>query len=208
MIVMGLDLSLKSSGVMVLDTELRHSIDVEVGSRIWYSESIVFKPNPQHKILTKSGKSKTLSDRQKIERLVAIRDRIFALCCQYGPEHVAIEGYAFSKHSSSVTGLAELGGAVRVMLFESMGIIPATIPVGQCRKFVVGSGKATKDQTRKFLAENGLEFDTEDEADAYVMAVAMSYAVDDKLRGALDLDKLAYLDNILATVAKRGDDYE
>lgn len=53
------------------------------------------------------------------------------------PAYVAVEGYAFAAHSSSVTKLAELGGAVRVALWEA-GFLAHPVTASAARKFLLG----------------------------------------------------------------------
>jgi hypothetical protein len=54
-----------------------------------------------------------------------------------GRPAVAVEAYAFAARSSSVTKLAELGGAVRVALY-SRGIIAVPVTASEARKLVLG----------------------------------------------------------------------
>lgn len=112
--VIGLDLSLTSTGIAL--------------------------PGPDMKTValatTKKGE----------ERLVYLRDRILEIaraCNLNGDLRVILEGYSFASRNSHAHALGELGGVVKVALFE-MGI-PIAICPPTCRaKFATGKGNAGK----------------------------------------------------------------
>jgi Holliday junction resolvasome RuvABC endonuclease subunit len=87
---------------------------------------------------------------------------------------VWIEGYAFSKAgSSSVTGLAEVRGAVKAALFDKFGLATEAVGPRQCRAVVLGKGwggARTKKQIRDFLIGHGLNFENHNTMDAFVVA--------------------------------------
>lgn len=198
--VIGLDLSLSSTGVVVFrDGKMSGS-----GALQWAE---------QGERMSKAGKSKSLSDRQRIERLGWIRDQVQSiadtllqidkpLLAKDGPVF-GIEGYAFSRHSSSVTGLAELGGVIRVMIQEKYNTTPIALSVTACRKFVVGSGKVSKDEARAWLVKQGFAFETDDEADAYIVGLTTHYLVNDHARQPLDVTRLEIIDGISRDVERR-----
>jgi len=188
--IMGIDASLSSTGICILKE-----------GKIVHKESIQWKQKGETE--TASGKTKTLTDRQKIIRLCDIRDEVLNLVAVHQVDSAGIEGYAFAMRSASVTGLAELGGVLRASLFEECNIIPCALPVGQCRKFVVGSGKVTKVQTQEWLADQGLDFATDDEGDAYVVALTMHYIVNSGARNPLDVTRLELIDGITKGVLRR-----
>lgn len=194
----GLDLSLTCAGVAALVPS-----DNGVGH-----DSFSIQWNEKGESESPSGKTASLSDAQRIRRLCAIRDRVVSYVHSIAlnlPQRplVCIEGYAFSRHSSSVTGLAELGGAVRCALVDKNLGVPVTLPVTQCRRFVTGSGKVTKKGVEGYLKKQGLSFLTNDEADAYVVGLTGYYLANAGPRAALDQTRLDYLDGILKTVLRR-----
>lgn len=193
--VLGLDLSLSSTGMCII------SAGEQDKPFRFDTQTVAFKAKGATK--SKSGRSASLTDQQKIERLMFIRDEVHAAIREFEVDEVAIEGYAFSRHSSSVTGLAELGGVVRVEILEQFGIVPMTLTVSQCRAFIVGRGKVTKKQAQDWLKEQDLNFGSEDEGDAYVVGLTGFYVVNPHLRGALDITRLEHVDTITKAVKRR-----
>jgi hypothetical protein len=51
----------------------------------------------------------------------------------------AVESYAFSKNNAQASKLMELGGVVRMALFETMGILPITVSTSSARKLLLGN---------------------------------------------------------------------
>ena len=49
-----------------------------------------------------------------------------------------IENYAYSRNNSQASRLMELGGVVRVRLFETCGIVPTTVATSSARKLLLG----------------------------------------------------------------------
>lgn len=195
--VMGLDLSLSSAGVCLVSPRA-DGTGVDYGT-----EALVYAPDKSKMTKTASGKSKSLTIDQKVERLIWIRDQVQVIAQQANIAGAYIEDYAFSARSSSVTGLAELGGVVRVMLLEEFGITPIALTVSQCRKFVCGDGKVTKALTQVWLKEQGLEFATDDEGDAYVVGMTGLYLTNPQARVALDVTRLEHIDKIAKSVNRR-----
>lgn len=102
-------------------------------------------------------------------RLRWIRDQVIAKCA--GADVVAIEGYAYgsARGASQQHSLGELGGVVRLALFEAgihyVDVAPATL-----KKFATGKGNANKEL---MLAESirrlGYSGSDSNEADALWM---------------------------------------
>lgn len=90
-----------------------------------------------------------------------------------GVVHVFIEEYAFSKKSSSATGLHELGGVVKDRLF-TLGVPFSTVTASEARKTLLqkvpqkGSKEFTEDNVRR-LGGEALYWNV-DEIDAVVVA--------------------------------------
>lgn len=87
-----------------------------------------------------------------------------------------IEGYAYSRHSSSIFQMGEAGGITRLALM--MGPNPFLIVVpGALKKFATGKGNAKKDiVVAHYTKETGSIPKSNDEADAYFLArIAFGY---------------------------------
>lgn len=99
------------------------------------------------------------------------------------PVNVAIEDYAYSVRSDSVTKLAELGGVVKSQVFLRHGDVPETVSASKARSFLTGGLRGNrktdkelgikplpkKDQVKAFLKNRGFEFPTLDVMDAFVL---------------------------------------
>lgn len=118
-------------------------------------------------------------------RLVKIRAQAELFINQFkAVALVGIENYAFgSKWGREALG--ELGGVLRVKLYE-MGLEYVEIAPTQLKQFATGKGTAQKDHVLMAVYKKwGLEFETNDEADAFV-AAQMARAVCFTQRGWTD----------------------
>jgi Holliday junction resolvasome RuvABC endonuclease subunit len=182
----GLDLSLDSAGVVVLGDGL-----------VQHHEALQYAPVSAEMTRTKSGKSQSLTLRQKAARLAFVCDGVCRIMLDAGTPHAVIENYAFSRGgaSASVTGLAEVSGAVRVALFK-MGVVPLVVEVSVARAFVCGKGNATKEDTIAVLqgAQYGKQqFGTEDEYDAMALALILYYLRNPGKREGLSMKQVLTL---------------
>jgi len=78
-------------------------------------------------------------------RLREIRDSLLSLIEENNVSFAAIEGYAFAARNSQAHKIGELGGVVRLMLFEN-GIPYVEIPPTSRAKFATGRGNAAKSE--------------------------------------------------------------
>ncbi len=141
MIVLGLDLSLTGTGIVILNRD-----------KLLYSEC--FKP-----------KNKSGSD-----RLIEIRRKVKAILTEYNPQIICLEGYSFGSRGRALFQIGELGGIIRILLHES-GIKWIEITPSQVKKFATGKGNSGKDLILQQVYKRwGQEFKTSDEADAFVLA--------------------------------------
>ncbi len=110
-----------------------------------------------------------------MDRLMPIIQTIKAVIGDNQIDLAAIENYAFSA-KGRVFQLGELGGIVRYVLTE-MGIPFIVVGTGQLKKFVAKNGNAKKPEMAVALYKRyGVEFHSDDEADAYGLAlVAKAY---------------------------------
>lgn len=110
------------------------------------------------------------SKKKGCERLVEIRNRVVQEVLSHPLPIVLVEGYSFSSRNSHAHALGELGGVVRVALHEN-GVPYVDVPPNCLKKFATGKGNASKAQVVSAIsARTGVVFDTDDEADAWVLA--------------------------------------
>lgn len=107
----------------------------------------------------------------RLDRLLQIVDVFGRWVERMGPDYSWVEDYAYSARSSSVTKLAELGGAVRVELHRrGFGPLPAT--ASQARLMLLGKlpKKDQKKVTHAALRAAGFPWASGDVMDAFVIA--------------------------------------
>lgn len=118
--------------------------------------------------ITRLTKKTAWSEEEMARFVDAIEEKIKA----NAPKLVAIEGY--SHGSYNVAMLAELGGCVRVMLHR-LGVPYVVFAPSTLKKYVIGTGKTPKGKGKELVILNvfkrwKVEFETNDEADAYALA--------------------------------------
>ena len=141
--IIGLDLSLTSTGYVTLD---------EFGE------------------VVNNGAIK--SKQKGIERLIELRDGVTELvpfAHQELVDLIVIEGYAFGAQNQAAY-IGELGGVVKVALHE-LGREMLIVPPAKVKQFATGKGNARKDMMRLEVFKRwGFEAKTDDEIDAYALA--------------------------------------
>lgn len=113
-------------------------------------------------------------DENRIERLVELEREVLEFWEEVGkPKHVALEEYAFSRDSSSVTKLAEAGGVVKVAFWRE-GVVVQSVVAASARKLLTGFGGGTSEQAKKAvqaaIIAAGFAGLNEHEADAFAVA--------------------------------------
>lgn len=113
-------------------------------------------------------------------RLREIRDSLLRVIQENDVSYAAIEGYAFSARNSQAHKIGELGGVVRLMLFEN-GIPYVEIPPTSRAKFATGRGNAAKSEVISAVsARTGLIWSgksADDECDAWLLEEMSLHAV-------------------------------
>jgi Holliday junction resolvasome RuvABC endonuclease subunit len=152
----GLDLSLRSTGLCVLSS---------VGAPLRVASfGAPLERGSTHK--------------QKIQRLSALTKRVLDEIEPYAKEpngvSIAIENYAFGARGAQ-NDLGELHGCIKLQIYHVFGIVPLIVTASSCRKIVVGKGNTKKEDAFKYavLALNDLGHLATingDEADAYLIA--------------------------------------
>lgn len=111
--------------------------------------------------------------KQPVLRLASIVQTIIEVAEQFDVKRVYVENYAFSMNSSSVTKLAEIGGAVKTALFLQRGLVAIPVSVMTVRSVVLGKGygKIKKDALVKVVQGLGFTFDNDDIMDAFMICM-------------------------------------
>lgn len=159
--VIGLDLSLTSTGAVVISP----GGEWGRGQGDPHTESMVIK-------------SKFKGE----ARLEHLREQVMALVGFNQPDLIVIEGYAFGR-PNAMAPLAELGGVIKHSLYVA-GWPFIVVPPTRAKKFACGKGNAKKDEVRLGVYKRwGFEAPTNDEVDAYVLArIGLAYlGLDDDL---------------------------
>ena len=144
MIVAGLDLSLTATGIVVLDE----------GGKILLEDTIKVKAS-----------IKGMKRLHQIKKVLATYPFIYP-----GLGLVVIEGYAYHGMSKATYQIGELGGVIRLMLWENK--IPYIEVAPQAlKKFVTGKGNTKKDMMPKaVLIKWGFDAPDSHCADAFALA--------------------------------------
>lgn len=146
MIIVGLDLSLASTGVATPD-----------GTETWAPPDRRRKP----------GEKRSLGD--DLARLDWFRARAARLARELQPDLVVIEEYAFSSVTAYAHALGELGGVVKNALWLNRVPI-VTVGTSVLKRYACGNGRAKKPEvTSAVSARTGIAFPNDDECDAWVL---------------------------------------
>jgi Holliday junction resolvasome RuvABC endonuclease subunit len=113
--------------------------------------------------------------RRGMQRLAYIRNRILEQVA-LGTDLVAIEGYSYASKGSSGVSLGELGGVIRLALWEA-GTPLAEVPPSCLKKYATGRGNASKDEVLVACVKRlGLEPRSNNESDAaWLRAMALDH---------------------------------
>lgn len=140
--IIGLDLSLTSTGVLVLD-----------GKSVLSARAIQ-------------------SNKIGEERLFDLREQLYAEVEQYRFSNplAVVEGYSMGSRAGQAFSIGEWGGVARLTLLMH-GIPFIVVPPSTLKKFTAGSGNAKKDEMRLHVYKKwGFEHKSNDVVDAYALA--------------------------------------
>lgn len=111
-------------------------------------------------------------------RLVEIRDRVASILHNLDAPRVAIEGYSMGSRNSQSHSAGELGGVLRVYLYEQ-GIPYVEIPPTCRAKFATGKGNAGKSEVVSSVsARTGIVWSgkgADDMCDAWILEEALRW---------------------------------
>lgn len=106
------------------------------------------------------------------ERLSFVSKKVMSICFDKSIDCVIVEGYSFSSRNSQSHSIGELGGCVRMLLWES-GIPYVEVPPTSRAKFATGKGNAGKTEVISAISsKTGMAFfgsGADDECDAWVL---------------------------------------
>lgn len=141
--IMGLDISLTGTGLVVLNDKLE----------------IV-----RQSLIT----SKPIADR--FNRFHGILDSIMSDVRTHQPKIVIIEGYSYNSNGGSMFDRAELGGIIKKALWDKKVKFEELAPTS-LKKFITGKGNAPKElMMLKTFKKFGVEFSDNNLCDAYGLA--------------------------------------
>lgn len=106
--------------------------------------------------------------RRGLDRIKYVRDVIDTLLSDYSPDLVVYEdyAYAFRGRSNALFSLGELGGVLKLLLWES-GVDILLVPPTSLKLFATGSGAAKKPEVGLALRQHlGVSFKSDDQNDA------------------------------------------
>jgi len=155
--VLGIDLSLRATGLVVLADDWGQDWSRCVHQTLGY------------------GLAKDAPEDTRIARLHSMAVAIALFAMQHRPSHIAIEQYAFSRMASQAHALGELGGAVKAALWRA-GFPVRPVVAMSARKVVMGvcPRNDAKRVTHLALYRMGAPKSwTGDELDAWVVANAL-----------------------------------
>lgn len=110
------------------------------------------------------------SEAKGVQRLVMMRDFMIETLKGCYIKDVAMEGYAYG--STMAHTLGELGGAVKLGLYEEFGITPLLVPPANLKKYIAGKGTGVgKNQILLNVYKKwDVEFPDDNAADSYGLA--------------------------------------
>lgn len=106
------------------------------------------------------------------ERLHQISSTVIDACIEYEIDAVILEGYSFASRNSQAHSIGELGGCIRMRLWEN-NIPYVEVPPTSRAKFATGRGNAGKTEVISAISsKTGLVFSgsgADDECDAWIL---------------------------------------
>ena len=118
-----------------------------------------------------STKKAKVSERDRVDRILHLANDIIGVIRQFGIKHIAIEGggASFGAKSQAI----QRGGLFYVVLTQiwlACHIFPEIVTANSARKKVLGYGGSGKEKVLEALRLSKVAFETDHEADAYVVA--------------------------------------
>jgi len=148
-IVIGLDLSLVGTGVVVLS-------DLTAPDNPAILEQVLIESTPKE---------------ENTPRLIGINTKVMKVIIKHKPNLVVMEGPAFGvQKTSSIFTLGELAGLVKASMYTMNQSFMIVTP-SALKKWITGKGNAKKDlMLLKVYKRFGVEFSDDNLCDAYALA--------------------------------------
>lgn len=171
-IICGLDPSLNHTGIVILNSkgDIIHQecIDIEILDK---KRKVLWKE--KNKKLLKERKISVKNDfkpTRGMARLNYIREKVLKIIKKYKVTKLAIEGYSFRSSGRSVFDLGELGGVLRLALYNNNLEDYLEVPPTSLKSFII-IGNADKELMRQgILDKYEIDFENDNIADAYALA--------------------------------------
>ncbi len=110
------------------------------------------------------------SKKKNVIRLYDIRKQLKEIIEKYKIDVSILEGYAFNPNHGRSFSIGELGGTIKLLLFYKRKYYYIVSP-SSLKKFATGKGNSPKTLIYKEVYKKwNVEFDTEHEVDAFVLA--------------------------------------
>jgi len=149
--VMGIDLSLRSTGIVLLSLDNDEFHQYGAGCEV-----------------------KKDDEEGRFQRLVDISTEIQNQVGSYDPRLIGVEGPAYSKFQGPQFSLGRLLGWVESGIWSNFGKRIVVVSSTAARKFFIGTkggGAIKKDRLWEFLTSRGMEFKNKDMMDAWMIAI-------------------------------------
>ncbi len=172
MIVMGLDISTTSTGLVVVDSTKSDNGGVVYEERI---KTGTMGAKKQKGLAGQEPWDLFRSDSQQLRQWY-IRQKVRDAWMRLKPDFVVIEGYSFMSKSSSVHFVYGVGEHVRTMLSLQKALW-LDVPPSTLKKFATGDGRADKQAMIYSANQAGYHTGIDDLADAFHLA---SYGANNK----------------------------
>ena len=142
-IIAGIDLSLRRTGFTIIDSN----------AKILHQE--VFKTDKM----------------RGMQRLLFIKTRVIQKLKELKVTKVVLEGYSFGSKGAAIISLGELGGVVRMGIFENnydyLDCSPSSL-----KAYTTGKGNADKDQMRVSVrSKYGIDYTDDNICDSYALCM-------------------------------------
>lgn len=145
------------------------------------------------------GETGVVSTNEKgVQRLKTISETIKKIVLENDIDVVVVEGYSFASRSGQAFSIGELGGVVRLCLFE-LGVPFVEIPPTCRAKFATGKGNASKNEVISAVsAKTGIVWGNpgaDDKCDAWILE-EMALAFMEKPRFSWPATNMSALDKV------------
>lgn len=111
-------------------------------------------------------------DEKGPKRLWLMKREVESLVLKFSPDIIAIEGYSFASRNSQAHSIGELGGVIRLLIWE-LGVPLVVIPPTCRAKFATGKGNASKNEVISSVsAKTGIVWanpGADDKCDAWIL---------------------------------------